>query len=308
MKVKSHLITLCRKALYQSLSVDMMVRFVRIIDPKYDIHRRTGISENIPIPNQLAAERIIADVLTAGTFLSFVEVLVKVDGQGYMGREYPINGLHEILKELTAEGYVYDRASGLFLENSLERVTSNWGRLIEGEEKQMAVLRLDIVGNSILVKKNEKSAVTKAYNELRSIVNRAVLSRQGRVWAWEGDGAVAAFLFDQKERGAILAGMEILHELYWFNRMSNPLSAPIKVRIAAHSGPIRYAENPMELLKNETLKEAVQIESNLTPPDTLSASFNLFLPIDRVIQDCFSLERKVGANKVRQYSIKVEQA
>ena len=80
----------------------------------------------------------------------------------------------------------------------------------------------------------------------------------------------------------------------------------MRVRIAAHTGPIRYSANSLELLKNETLKEVIAIESDSTPADALSASLNIFLSIDRVIQDCFGPELRVADNKVRQYSICVE--
>ena len=40
----------------------------------------------------------------------------------------------------------------------------------------------------------------------------------------------------RKERSAVLAGMEILNELFFFNRARNPLDSPLRVRIAAHSG------------------------------------------------------------------------
>jgi hypothetical protein len=255
----------------------------------------------------MAAERIIKDVIAEGNFLSFVELLVKVDASGFMGREYPIKGLRDILKVLDSEGYAYDRATGLILENTRGQITPSWGRLTEGEEELIAVIRLDVVGNSLLVKKNDKQAVESAFESLRNIVNRAVLTRMGRVWCWEGDGMLAAFLFGQKERSAVLAGMEIMHELFWFNRLSNPLAEPLRVRVAAHSGPIRYSEQPMELLKNETLKEAIQIESG-TPPDTLSASYNLFVPIDRVIQDRFQSERGSGGNKIKHYAVTLEQS
>ena len=100
--------------------------------------------------------------------------------------------------------------------------------------------------------------------------------------------------------------MEILNELFFYNRTDNPLSSPMRVRIAAHTGPIRYSANSLELLKNETLKEVIAIESDSTPADAMSASLNIFLPIDRVIQDCFGPELRVADNKVRQYSICVE--
>lgn len=282
-----------------------MVRFVKLVDPEYDIYRRTGIPENIPITDQMAAERIVKDVVEDGRFIDLVETLVKVDTQGYMGRTYPMKGLREIVKALTLDGYVFDKSTGQFFENANERVSPDWGRLRDGDERQVALLRLDVVANSLLVKRNKADRVEKAYADLRSIVYKAVVGRFGRLWSWEGDGALAAFLFGQKERAALLAGMEILNELFFYNRFDNPLEEPLRVRIAAHAGPIRYGANTVELLKNETVKDALRLEAT-TPPDSLLASTNLFLSIDRVIQDRFGPERQVDGGKVRHYSVTME--
>ncbi|MBU0927801.1 MAG: hypothetical protein KKA67_08630 [Spirochaetes bacterium] len=306
MKVKSATISLCRKTLYESISAETMLRFVRLVDPEYDLYARSGIPENIPITNQMAAQRIVEDIVEDGRFIDFVEALVKVDSEGYMGRSYPIKGLGQVVKTLTRDGFVFDRATGQFFENSSERASPDWGRLRDGDERQVAVLRLDVVANSVLVKRNAADKVEKAYSALRSIVYRAVVGRFGRLWSWEGDGALAAFLFGQKERSALLAGVEILNELFFFNRLSNPLDEPLRVRIAAHAGPIRYRENVMELLKNDTLKDVVTIESSSTPTDTLGASANLFLSIDRVMQDRFGPERQSPVGKIRHYAVNLE--
>jgi len=308
MKVKSSTISLCRRTLYESISAETMVRFVRLVDPEYDLYERSGIPENIPITNQMAAERIVKDIVEDGRFIDFVETLVKVDAEGYMGRSYPIKGLGQIVKVLTQEGFFFDRATGQFFENSHERASPDWGRLRDGDERQAAVLRLDVVDNSALVLRNPPERIERAFAELRNVVSRAVVGRFGRVWSWEGDGALAAFLFGHKERSAVLAGMDILNELFFFNRLANPLGEPLRVRIAAHAGPIRYRDNLMELLKNDTLKDVVQIESTATPTDTFSVSSNLFLPIDRVIQERFGPERQAPGVKIRLYAVDLEKA
>jgi hypothetical protein len=283
-----------------------MVRFVRLVDPEYDLYKRSGIPENIPITDQMAAERIVKDIVVEGRFIDFIEALVRVDAEGYMGRSYPIKGLAQIIKTLTQDGFIFDRASGQFFENAKERASPDWGRLREGDERQAAVLRLDVVGNSELVKRNSAEKVERAYVGLRSIVHKAVVGRFGRVWSWEGDGALAAFLFGHKERSVVLAGMEILNELFFYNRLENPLAEPLRVRMAAHAGPIRYHDSVMELLKNETLKDVVQIESSATPQDSLGASANLFLSIDRVIQESFGPEHQSAAGKIRHYAVNLE--
>jgi len=306
MKVKTGLQRLTCKILYESLSMEMIVRIARIVIPGYDIHSQSGIPENIPITAQTAAEQVVKDIIAAGRYLQLIELLIKIDTSGYMGREYPLLYMRELIKTILAEGYSYDSVTGLFMENAQTQISSNWGRLVPGDEFQLALLRLDIVQNSILVRRHEKRAVEDAYGNLRNIVSQAVLPRMGRLWFWEGDGCLAAFVFGKKERSAVLAGMEILHNLFFYNRLSNTLGSPLRVRLAVHGGPVKYAEDPVELKKNETLREIVEIESNYGQPDTLLVSSNIFLSIDRVIQDRFSEEQFRDSYKLRRYAIEVE--
>ncbi len=306
MKIRNAIITLTCRCLYESLGTDMMVRLARMILPGYNIHQATGIPENIPITAQVVAEQVVRDIIARSRFLAFVETLIGVDAKGYMGREYRILHLIDLVKAIMAEGYCFDRGTGLFMENSAERVSPNWGRLEEGEENNFAFLRLDIAKNSSLVKSNPAAKINSAYAQLRDIVSKAVLKRSGRVWAWEGDGCLCAFLFNQKERSALLAGMEILQELYFYNLVANPLSTPIRIRLAGHCGPLRYSEDSLAIKKAEVVRELGDLESKYTDVDSFSVSPNLFLGVDKVIQDRFGPEKSGGSIKLRSYAIRVE--
>ncbi|MDR2184057.1 MAG: hypothetical protein LBO80_00090 [Treponema sp.] len=282
MKIKNA--SFCRKCLQQSLPVDVMIRFAELVSPGYNIYRRSGLTEGMPISNQDAAQRIVADLIQDGYFIDFVELLLKIENEGYMGRRYVLKGLSDVVAGLIQEGYNYDKTTAQFFENQSERISENWGRLKNGDERRMTVFRLDVAGNSILVKQNPAKAVEKAYGDLRSIVSRAVISRAGRLWSWEGDGALAVFLFGSKEQGAVFSGMEILHELYFYNRLRNPLNKPIRIRAAVHIGSVYYHDNVMERLKNETIKQALSLESAV-PPDSLGISHNLGGSIGQFITD-----------------------
>ncbi|GAB1483691.1 hypothetical protein MASR2M78_25070 [Treponema sp.] len=306
MKVRSVIIRLTCKALYESLGMDLIVRIARIIFPNYNLNERTGIQEAIPITAQMAAEQIVRDMIETGRFYHFIELLISINDQGLMGREYPISHLREIVKEIIADGYIFDEETGLFVENSSCRISPDWGRLLEGEERNLALLRLDIAQNSLLVKNNPKEAVDSAYESLRLIISHSVLMRSGRVWIWEGDGCLCGFLFGRKERAAVFASMEILHELFLYNRLHNPLSSPLQVRVAVHAGPLRYSTNPDLLRKNETVKEITEIESMCAPVDGLAVSSHLFISLDRTLQERFKNEVAYDGLKARQYSIAVE--
>ena len=295
----------CRKCLQVSLTVDMMIRFAKLVNPDYDIYKRTGLKEGMPIPNQNAAERIVADMVQDGYYINFVEALVRIDREGYMGRRYDLKSLNNVVLSLISEGYSFDKATGQFFENQQEQISPNWGRLLEGDERKMAVLRLDIAGNSALVKNNPRPKIETAYNDVRSIVDQAVTSRLGRLWCWEGDGALAAFLFGSPEEMAVFAGIEIIHELFFYNRLYNPLNSPINVRLGAHIGQIRYSNNEIGRLKNDTVKEATVLEA-LAAKNSLSVSYNMYASMDQHTLNLFSAEKTGRNHKYRLYSMVTE--
>ena len=302
MKKKNVNSSLCRKSLQESLPIDTMIRFAQLANPEYNIYRRTGLKEGLPISKQYAAHRIVEDMMLDGYYVDFVETLVQVSTKGFMGRRYLLKGLDDIVESLMDEGYTFDEVSGHFFENQEERVSPNWGRLREGDERRMTLLRLDIVGNSALVKNNPRSKIEQAYNDLRDIVDQVVTRRLGRLWSWEGDGALAAFLFGSMEKTVVYAGMEILHELFFYNRLRNPLDSPIDLRLGAHIGQIWYSNNEMERLKNETIKEAMLYEG-VAAKNSLSVSYNLYITMDQQTLNLFSTEKTDRNRKYRLYKI-----
>jgi class 3 adenylate cyclase len=304
MKIKNVTGGFCRRCLQKSLPVDAMIRFARLVNPSYSIYKRTGLSEGMPIANQTAARRIVEDMIQDDYFVDFVETLIRIENEGYMGKRYALYGLDDVVLALIKEGYSFDKVSGLFFENQRERISPNWGRLHEGDERRMTVLRLDIAGNSGLVRQNPGDRIEKAYRDLRDIVSRAVISRLGRLWTWEGDGALAAFMFGPIEKNAIYAGMEILHELLFYNRTGNPLNDPVRVRLGIHIGDLRYSGSEMERLKNDVVKKAVALESQASG-DSMAVSFNLFLTMDQNMTRFFTPEKNGPGGKYRLYNVSV---
>lgn len=295
------------KALYESLNVDMMSRLANIVIPNYNLHERTGFPTNIPIPAQNAAQQIFQDIVKEDLFVKLVEAFIIFDREGFMGRQYPITFLRDIVKVVIAEGYVYDPQTKSFMEDINHRCTPNWSRLKEGQEDQFAFLRVDVVQNSQLVRSNEKEIVENAYNSLRDIIHNASIKRGGRIWSWEGDGGLIAFYFGQKNTQAVLAGIEILNEIFMYNQLDRKLPSPFLVRIACHTGLAKYYSKVELLRKNESINEIVQIESKFTHPDTFTISQHVLISLDRVLADHFKEQKSTGDWKLSSYTIRMEE-
>jgi class 3 adenylate cyclase len=282
-----------------------MILVARLAYPDYDIYKKGGYPNGYPIANQDAANRIAADMLRDGYYIDFVELLVRLDTQGYMGRYFDLRGLDDVVRDVINAGFSFDKTTGQFFENQRERISRNWGRLLEGDERKMAVLRLDIADNSILVKGNPKELVEKAYNDVRTIVVKAITSRMGRLWSWEGDGALGVFMLNNYSRMAICAGMEILNELFLYNKINNPLKSEIKIRLAAHSGSLVYSESESECLKADTVRKAVSLESQALP-NSLVISGPLAVAQDQALLNIFSSEKQASHEKYLVYQVKQE--
>ena len=144
------------------------------------------------------------------------------------------------------------------------------------------------------------------YGDIRDIMTRAVNHRLGRLWSYEGDGAIAAFFFGAMEKNAVYAGMEILHEMFFYNRLRNPLSSRVNIRLGAHIGKVTYSNNELERMKNETIKQAMSYES-LAANNSLCISYNMFITMDQITLNLFGPEKNEKGYKYRLYKMGIKE-
>jgi len=279
MHVSGWLIHLLVRALAESMDVRSMIHMSRRLIRNYDLYEQTGFSRNMSIPNKDAAARIVRDMKDRELIIPFVTLLIDIHQKGLGGRKYRIPYLKEAVREMEKTGVIYDRNSRMFCENPLVRRTNNWGVLREHEEYIFTFLHTDLVGNTELVRRNPEDIVHAAYSDLRKIVQSAVEKRNGRIWNWEGDGGLAAFYFSNKSTCAVLSAIEIIHELYIYNRISCRLNKPLRVRIAVHSGPCRFRRD-FEQLESDTVNKTIEIQSRHTRPDTATISDGVYHMLD----------------------------
>jgi len=306
MKVKPTLINLTVKALAASMGVKIMEVLAKKLVPGYDLYERKGFPESIPIPNIDAARQILTDMNRLELFPDYVNLLIKVQSEGHMGRKYRISYLRDIIKMFAEQGFIYDGINKIFVENPRIRRTRNWGTLRNQEEYIFTFLRLDIVKNSELVRKHPAELIQKTYSDLRDIVDIAIERRNGRVWNWEGDGGLVAFYFSYKNLLAVVSAMEIIHEIFIYNRLFRKLDEPIRVRLAIHNGPCEYSENEEDIKKGETVRKIIEIESGYTKPNSITVSNTVHVTLDTVLADQFKPVEKSGGAKYFYYELQWE--
>ncbi len=273
MRISARLESLVIKSLSQSMTVYLMERLAQRILPNYDLHRRSGFPDNIPLPQITAAKQITSDMKRSNAFLRFVEVLIDVDKNGIMGRRISIRFLSQIINEVEQLNYKYNAEIGMFVEGKIK--TKGWGILQEGRIYEFAFLRLDIVDNSRLVRNYPPDIIEKTYNDIKDIVKTIVEKRDGRIWNWEGDGGIAAFYLANKNLKATLCGVEVIMELFMYNLIGCRLDEKLKVRVAVHTGPSVFS-NSIDTIQNDTLRRLEIIESEYTPPNSVTVSPGVF--------------------------------
>ncbi len=286
MKVSAKLKNYLVQALAQSMTVEQMQKLAVRVLPDYNLRRQSGFPPSIPVPQGDAARQVISDFVRQGRLLNFVEVLIDVDRNGVMGRTVPIRQLPKIIAEIENLGFVLNEEYGLFMEGTPALRTRSWGVLREGQIYEFSFLRIDIAGSSRLVRKYPKSEVLKAYGDLRSRFAGIVERREGRVWHWEGDGGIAAFYFGAKNVQAVLAGMEMLLELFIYNLYHPPLSGDLHLRLAVHTGSSPYLSN-FEQVRSDTLRRLEQIESQFATADSLMISPGVYSDMGTKLESFF---------------------
>ncbi|MBI9104139.1 MAG: hypothetical protein JEY99_17110, partial [Spirochaetales bacterium] len=302
-RINSSLISTTVRALAQSMTTKIMIILAKKLITDYDIYKRTGFPASIAIPNKDAARQIVTDIVKQDKFLDLVLLLVEIGDKGLMGRKYAIPYMREIISGVFDLGYIYDSSNKIFVENPKYSMTRNWGALKVGEEYTLTFLRLDIVGNSGIVRENPGDKVEATYTILREITQKAVHSRNGRIWGWDGDGGLAVFFFGTKNQSAVMAAMEILHEVYFHNLIDNRLTKPFQIRTAVHSGPFHYTDDEAELKASESVKRVIKIEGNFTKPDTLTISPVVKLMLDALAANQFKPFK--GSDQLEYYNYKL---
>ncbi|MBN2351851.1 MAG: hypothetical protein JXD23_04710 [Spirochaetales bacterium] len=252
-----------------------MVKLARMSDPNYDLYARTGFPLNIPIPTINAARQITQDIIREGNLIDFVTHMIDVDTNGLMGKRTNFRFLSRIIKELDDFGYTYDERESTFVEKIDVKKTAYWGVLQEGKTYELTFLMFDIVKNSELVRRYEQEVITETYRHIRDIFFRNVEKRNGRVWSWEGDGGIAAFYFEDKNVKAVLSGVEIMLELFFYNMVKNPLHDRVQIRIAVHTGPCLFSSH-MEKIESDTLRTLEMVSDEFTLPDTMTISPSVY--------------------------------
>jgi class 3 adenylate cyclase len=282
MRVKESMLNNVVKGLSRSMTQKEMIHLVRRLVPDYDLHKKMGISPNNAVPHGDGARQIARDMRDMDYFPDLVSLMAQAETKGIHGRKYHFPRLGHVIQLMAEEGVIYNRETESFIEDSRRSISNNWGVLREGQSCTFSILKLDLVKNTEMVRQNDLDAVKRTFDHIREDITEIVNLRLGRVWSWEGDGAICAFYYGTRNEQAVYSALEILHRIFLFNHFSNKLDRPVQLRQAITTGPLEFSQIPGKLTNSEIIKAAGRLEEDFTDPDSITVTQSVYsdLPDD----------------------------
>ena len=304
MKIKQKFIQLLIRALCGSVDGHTIISFGRRVMPDYDFYRSMGLSDSLSIPKRDIAKHLIDELIEKEYILDFVALMITATHEGLNGKVYRFPDLNLIIKEINDEGLLYDSSLGMFIEDSQIRRTKNWGVLKENGSYIFTFLRIDIVGNTVMVRKYEPEKIKKVFKIILDELQEIAEEKEGRIWHWAGDGGVISFFSRNRNERAVLSAMEILHRMFTFNHFMNPLDEPVQLRMAVSSGQCFFSMDEQKILHNESIKKIMALEASYTQPDSITITDEVLLHLDPLLGAKFLKKERKNGSSLHNYSLR----
>ena len=131
------------------------------------------------------------------------------------------------------------------------RMTNQWNKLKEGEERVFGFLQVDTVRSGRLSGPDVSKQKTKA--NLKRVVTGALELCGAQKLIWPGDGGAFVFLISNPTEdydNMVAAAVYVLETMAFFNMMKglfNLLDQDLNLRISCHEGRINFSKNPEEM-------------------------------------------------------------
>lgn len=146
---------------------------------------------------------------------------------------------------------------------------------------EFSFLKLDVAGHSKMLADNPRVKVAETLDKLEAYVDEAASRGGGRLWTWQGDGGLAAFLGDDSSANALECGLRIVNNLESFNRSQNSTGHKVAVRIAIHRGAANYRPDTGRI-HSEDLNFVSHMEDEFAFPNDVCISDDAYRELDEL--------------------------
>jgi len=279
-------------SLSNSLSARMCNKLGERLEPLFNIHKISGISEKITMQPRNMAKNFVDYFFSKNKEFALVNELIKVSNHGIDGYSINVYNVNVLLKELQKLGYFFDKAHDQLVLIDHNSILPDWGILEDNKEYSICLVSVDIVKNSKIVREDNPRLIKETFKSFHNFINAKITNRDGRLWIWEGDGGIIAFYGDDAVNRAVFSVLDFYLSLPVFNAVFNKIKTAIVPRIAVHFGKVLFKKD-IFLIKSDAIDTVREIEKNYTKAGeflltnivhiSLNTNLkNLFVPVNKV--------------------------
>ena len=245
----------------------------RLLFASYDSHKLSGTSGHISISPRKCANVLVEQCEKNRKIPALIKLAVELDGGIILGRSISVNGLELFLNRLARNGYVYNFETRKLVSTRKDIAEMrNWGCLKDGRQYEMTVMSLDLVENSVLLRRYGTRKMEKLYYQLWRYLKQQLSVYDGRIWSWAGDGGIMAFTFKDHVLRAVRCAISIQSTLSVFNMTVAPIiSDDVALRIGLDTGCIKFYADTGRIV-SEIINYAAHLEKKSTEPGRISVS------------------------------------
>ena len=282
-----------------NFKTDEIIELGRLIFESFDSRQIDGTNNHISLSPRKSAGLLVEYCISRKAIDSLIKLVVDLDGGILLGRAINVEGLEIFLSHLAKTGLIYDfRFRKLIFSTEDPDQLVNWGSLKDRKFYDITVMSLDIVKNSVLVKKHGIMKMEKLYYKLWAFLKQKLSVYEGRMWSWAGDGGIMAFAFKDHINRAVLCAVEIQSTVPVFNLANHShMEEDIALRIGLDTGKIKFFSITGQIV-SEVINYAAHLEKKGTKPGQISISRKLR---DSIHPRMFDIFKPSGVFEDRDY-------
>jgi class 3 adenylate cyclase len=260
----------------------------RLVLGCFDSNEAAGKRHHISLSSRKSAGLLVENCARREKMASLIKLVVEVDDGVVHGRPVRVEGLEEFLGRLVRAGIYYDFKTRKVVSSCRDpHQMPNWGCLKDGREYDITVVSLDIVGNSARVRKLGTPRVEKLYFTLWNLLREKLVSVDGRIWSWAGDGGLVAFALRDHAARAVRFAIELQSTMPVFNLSeSGSPTGDIALRLGIDSGRVKFCIETGTIV-SDVINYAAHLEKSSTLPGTVSIAKSVYDTLPRRLASIF---------------------
>lgn len=249
----------------------------RLVRGCFDSNEAAGKRHHVSLSPRKCAGLLVENCAGKEKMASLIKLVVEVDDGMVHGRPVQVEGLEEFLGKLVRTGIHYDFKTRRVINSCRDpQDLPNWGCLKDGREYDITLVSLDIVGNSAKVRKLGTRRMEKLYFTLWSFLREKLVSVDGRIWSWAGDGGLIAFALRDHQARAVRFAIELQSTVPVFNlSASGSPTGDIALRLGIDSGRVKFCIETGTIV-SDVINYAAHLEKSSTLPGTVSISKTVY--------------------------------